>query len=119
MARINWRGEEFTAIPIRQIDDNTWLMEAMAHSARFCPGTQILVRTKDIIEMSMAEMPTLGDQGLAAVEAAMLAERATIPSPLELLSKARKDGTLVNPKPSEADHGQQAQASPQAPATPG
>lgn len=103
MARIRWHGAEYTAVPVSQIDDKTWLMSMTQHGPRFTPGTEVHVKVSEIIEMAAAETPGDFETFLAAsdLEADMAEERKTLPTVHELLGKARKDGTIVNPKPVE------------------
>lgn len=113
MARIRWHGTEFTATPIKDNGDGTWRMRAEAHTARTVPGTEITVKQGEIVEMAAAEVPTnvtsksyaaakVGDfdafLAADALEAAMAAERETLPSVRDVLAKARKDGTLPRQK---------------------
>jgi hypothetical protein len=137
MARVRWNGQEFLADPVRQNPDGSWVMTARAHTARTVPGTEITVQKAEIIEMAAAEQPGAdhpsttirppidrsSTAGLAAVEAAMAAERATLePITAATLAKAAKDfrhdapdhGVSVPPNPPQAP----AQQSP-APQPPG
>jgi hypothetical protein len=86
MARVRWQGHEFNAEPVRQIDDTSWLMVAKGHGPRFAPGTEIHVKTSEIIEMAAAEMP---GEGLADLDRAMAKERETLPPVSELLAQAK------------------------------
>lgn len=110
MARIRWHGTEFTATPIQDNGDGTWRMRAEAHTARTVPGTEITVKQGEIVEMAAAEigppeviqaagrMLRQNDESFARMEAAMAAERETLPSVRDVLAKARKDGTLPRQK---------------------
>lgn len=101
MARIRWHGQDYTAEPVRQINDTTWRFKMRDHGPRWHAGAEIDVPQNDIIEMAAAETPMIRDAGQAALDAAMAAERETLPTVQELLADARADGTLVNPKPEE------------------
>lgn len=89
MAKIRWDGKVFNAEPVRQLANGNWIMRAQSHGARFAIGTEIEVTTGEIVEMTtiedaaraqmfLAQQPP--DHSLARVEAAMAAERATLPS---------------------------------------
>lgn len=56
MARVRLFGAEFTATPIRQINATTWLMRAEAHTSRCSPGSEIMVKVAEIVEMAAAEI---------------------------------------------------------------
>jgi hypothetical protein len=68
---------------------------------RWAAGAEIQIRQSDIVEMAAAETPMVRDAGAAALEADMAREREALPSVQDLIAGARKDGTVVNPKPEE------------------
>lgn len=94
MAIVQWHGSNFAATPIKQFDNGDWLMRADTHTARCSPGTEIRVALNEIIELGDLTLPPPapppGDRGAAALEAAMAAERETLPSVKELLAAARQ-----------------------------
>jgi hypothetical protein len=89
VARIRVFGTEMYADVVRDNGDGTYLMMARSHSARTVAGTQITVKKTEIIEMAAAEQPPTAD-GQAALEAAMAAERKTLPSPAEIMATNRE-----------------------------
>lgn len=108
MARVTWRGETFTAKPIRQNPDGSWVMQAMAHTARTAPGTIITVLPKEIVAGTL-EDTTQGapDSGQAALDAGMAEERKTLASPAELIAQfqgntKQGDAGAVAPGPTQA-----------------
>lgn len=104
MARIRWYGQEYTGEPIRLLPDGTtWRFKMHQHGPRWAASCEIDVKQSDIIEMAAAEIPMIRDAGLAALEVAMEQGREALPTVAQLLSTAREEGTLVNPKqPEEA-----------------
>ncbi len=91
MARIRAFGATFHAEPLEDLGNGTYRMCAREHTTRTSPGTIIIVAKAEILEMSAAETPGPGttvqpsapapsNAGLATVEAAMAAERKTLPS---------------------------------------
>ncbi len=101
MARIRWHGAEYTCKPVRQVSDTVWRFKMRDHGPRWAAGSEIEVAQNDIVEMAAAELPIVRDASLAALDAAMAAERQTLPTVQELLADARAQGTLVNAKPEE------------------
>lgn len=89
MARIRWQGAEYTATPLRQLDNGNWRMKVRQHGPRFSAGSEIEVKPAEIVEMGAAEAPA--DDGRAALEAAMAEERKNLPSVQELLAAAREE----------------------------
>jgi hypothetical protein len=84
-------------------DGTTWRFKMHQHGPRWAAGAEIDVRQSEIVEMAAAETPMVRDAGQAGLEADMAKERETLPSVQDLLAQARKDGTLVNPKPEEVE----------------
>jgi hypothetical protein len=89
MARINWHGVAFNANPIEQLPNGNWRMISMEHGARVVPGTEIIVKQSEIIEMGAAEMPSDPSESQAKLEAAMAEERKLLP-PIQGLLAAVK-----------------------------
>jgi hypothetical protein len=102
VALINWHGKEYVGEPMRLLEDGkTWRFKMHQHGPRWAAGAEIDVRQSEIVEMAAAETPMVRDAGAAALEADMAKERETLPTVQELIAAARKDGTVVNPKPEE------------------
>ena len=89
MARIRFAGEEIYATPIAQLADGTWLMRSESHFARGIPGTEILVRAADVIDMKAVGNSV--DSGQGALEAAMAKERESLPSVKDLLKTVQTE----------------------------
>lgn len=104
MAIIRWTdGNQYIGEPVRVLDDGvTWEFKMRQHGPRWAAGMIIHVKQPDIIEMAAAETPIVRDAGIAELEAGMARDRETLPTVQDLLAVARKDGTVVNPKPEEA-----------------
>jgi hypothetical protein len=100
MARVSWHGQTFNAVPLEQLANGDWLMEAREHGARFTVGTKIVVTTKQIVSMDAAEMPAPAESA-TALQSAMDAERETLPTVAELLAK-RNDPPPAPTAPSPA-----------------
>ncbi len=78
-------------------------MRSLEHSARTAIGTEFRARPHEIISHDEAPADYAATHGsAAALEQAMLTERAILPSVQSLLAQARKDGTLKNQKPVES-----------------
>jgi len=90
MARIRWHGAEYTATPVRQLPNGTWIMQVHQHGPRFTAGSEIAVKPNEILEMAAAETPDAGDSA-KALEAAMAAERKAMPSVESLIAKAKEE----------------------------
>lgn len=104
MARIRWTdGNQYIGDPVRLLDDGvTWEFKMRQHGPRWAAGSAIHVKQADIVEMAAAETPMVRDAGQAELEADMARDRETLPTVQDLLAVARRDGTVVNPKPEEA-----------------
>jgi hypothetical protein len=78
---------------------------SMAAGGRYGdPGAARRHRRQDgIVEMAAAETPMVRDVGAAALAADIARERETLPIVQDLIAGARKNGTLINPKPEEVD----------------
>jgi hypothetical protein len=102
VAIINWHGKEYVGEPVRLLEDGTtWRFKMHQHGPRWAAGSEIDVRQSEIVEMAAAETPMVRDAGAAALEADRAREREALPSVQDLIASARKDGTVVNPKPEE------------------
>jgi hypothetical protein len=101
MAIINWHGKEYVGEPVRQAENGQWIFRMQQHGPRWAAGAEIQVKQSEIVEMAAAETPMVRDAGAAALEADMARERETLPTVQDLIAAARKDGTVVNPKPEE------------------
>lgn len=101
MAQVRWGGETFTAKPIEQNADGSWIMEALQHTGRTAPGTRITVQPGEIVAGTMpaagqADTTTApADDGKATLEAAMAEERKTLVSPADLIAKAQAAKTAA------------------------
>lgn len=84
-ARIRWGGAVYTARPISQLPDGRWLMEMLAHGPRFTIGTEVYIEPGEIVAMGGAAPKS--DSPPFDLEAAMAAERRTLPPLSELLKK--------------------------------
>lgn len=113
MARVTWNGETFTAKPISQNADGTWLMEAEQHTARTVPGTHITVQAKEIVAGSMDTTAQPANDGQAQLEAAMAEERKTLPDPAALIKQAQAANASIT---SQGDAGAVSGGPSQAPA---
>lgn len=112
MARVVWHGREFLAKPISQNPDGSWLMESMQHTARLAVGTRFIAQPGEVVEGSMpaAGQPDTtaapADNGQAALDAAMAAERKTLASPADLIAQfqasKKGDAGAVPPGPTVA-----------------
>jgi len=102
MARVRIFGTELTATPLREAHGG-WYMRAEQHTSRTAVGTEFFVRRSEIVSMDGETVIKFGnpDASRGELEAAMAAERETLPKPAELIAKARKDGTVKNPKQDE------------------
>lgn len=86
MARVRWDGKVFNAEPVRQMANGNWIMRAQAHGARYSVGTEIEVTPGEIVEMSTDTQVVSAQAGIADLEAAMAAERETLPSPQSVIA---------------------------------
>ena len=102
MAKISWNGTPYFAEPVEELPGGDWHMRMQQHGPRFAVGTIARIPAKDIIEMASAEMPPV-DTGLAALQAAMDADKATRPTPAQLIANWRKGklqpATQAKPNP--------------------
>jgi hypothetical protein len=89
MARVRLFGAEFNADPLYKVEGG-WIMRSRAHTSRCSQGTNIFVSNAEIIEMAAAEQVPPGEDHL---EAAMAAERETLPSFAEVDAKNGNAGT--------------------------
>lgn len=82
MAIVRFDEERVRADPIRK-QGNGWLMKSLQHAGRLSVGTEFFVFDDDIITM----VDTVGrpDHGRATLEAAMAAERETLPTPAQVI----------------------------------
>jgi hypothetical protein len=102
MARVRLFGTIFNADPIEELPNGDWRMRARSHTGRTAPGTEFVAKQSEIVEMAAAEKPADGADhadGLGTLETGMAEERKTLPTVQDLIAKARKDGTVRNPKP--------------------
>lgn len=100
MAIVKIFGQEIAAEPVEQTAAGDFLMRARHHGPRTAPGTLILVKPSEVIEMAAAEMPgnapipaDLVDHGgsLDAMEKAMAEELKNHPSPADLIAQHQED----------------------------
>lgn len=56
MATVIWGGDRFTATPVSQNADGSWVMEAQQRTARTVPGTRITVGQNQIVAGTMPEI---------------------------------------------------------------
>jgi hypothetical protein len=89
MARVRLFGAEFNADPLYKVEGG-WIMRSRAHTSRCSQGTNIFVSNAEIIEMAAAGPVPPGEDHL---EAAMAAERETLPSFAEVDAKNGNAGT--------------------------
>jgi hypothetical protein len=92
MARVRLFGTEFNADPLYKVEGG-WIMRSHAHTSRCSQGTNIFVSHAEIIEMAAAEQPGPVPPGEDHLEAAMAAERETLPSFAEVDAKNGNAGT--------------------------
>lgn len=88
MAIVRFDGERVRADPIRKVDAKGWLMKSLQHACRLTVGTEFFVADDDIISMGpIIAQATIGrpDHGLATLEAALLKERETLPTPAQVI----------------------------------
>jgi hypothetical protein len=65
MARVRFNSAEFFAKPLRSLPNGDWIMEALEYSARTCPGTQIRVTPKEIIDIDAMPPSPVASQSFA------------------------------------------------------
>lgn len=103
MARIKVGGFVINADPVKQTPGGDYLMRSRDHSGRTSPGTMVLVKASEIIEMAAAEAPAdesapLNSAGsLSELETAMAAEREKLPTPASLIAQHREDTGVKTP----------------------
>jgi hypothetical protein len=110
MATIRIFGATVTADPVEQTPAGDWLMRVKQHTSRTAPGTVVLVKKSEIVEMAAAEMPVTSsdlapaDPGgsLAELEAGMATERKTLPTFTEIhAANQDKAAVSVSPHPTQ------------------
>lgn len=97
MAKISWNGTPYTAEPVEELANGDWHMRMQQHGPRFTVGTVILVKAKDILELAAAEMPPAPEASVAALQVAMDADKATRPTPAQLIANWRNGNPAASP----------------------
>lgn len=87
MARVRMFGTEFAADVVRDNGDGTYLLRSRAHTARTAVGTQFTAKAGEV-SLESGELPN--DDGRQTLDAAMAAERKTLATPAEIITKHRE-----------------------------
>src|ERR1035437_5337542 len=95
MAKISWNGTPYNAEPVGELANGDWHMRMQQHGPRFTIGTVVLVKAKDIIETPAAETPPAPEASVAALQAAMDADKAARPTPTQLIAAWRSGKTAA------------------------
>jgi len=90
MATIRWGGATYAAKPLRRRDNGDWEMQALEHGPRFVPGTVIVVKASDVVDMKDAAPPG-PIESLNKLIKALDAERKELPSIQSLLAQHREN----------------------------
>lgn len=92
MARVRFGGITLNADPVKELPSGDWLMTARDHTGRTSPGTTILVKQSEILEMAAAEKPgpLSPTSGLADLEAAMAEELKTLKPASQIIAEVTK-----------------------------
>lgn len=84
MAIVRFDGERVRADPIRK-QGTGWLMKSLQHASRLTQGTEFFVLDDDVVTMIQpGELESALNSGFD-LEAAMAAERETLPTPSQVI----------------------------------
>lgn len=87
MAIVKFDGQQVQCKPVRQVNGSTdWIMSSLQHTARLTYGTYFRVTADEIVKIDEHEVGVPGSRmGMAELEAAMAAERETLPTPAQVI----------------------------------
>ena len=102
MATVIWGGDRFTATPVSQNADGSWVMEAQQRTARTVPGTRITVQPREIVSGMPATIDDLPDGSISVnlndapkTDVAVAATQVAAPKGKSMTSRLSEKASLV------------------------